>query len=124
MRSIRYALEVEGIEEIIASDISLDAFQLMSKNVEDNEVYEIVKPLQMDARYANVSSHCLVLLIVYYALTNLEQFLEYSTVLKISVPRSKLVALKAACLRGSACLQGSAYFQGSAYCRGAPTFKL
>lgn len=43
---------MEGIEEIIASDISLDAFQLMSKNVEDNQVSEIIKPLQMDARCA------------------------------------------------------------------------
>jgi tRNA (guanine26-N2/guanine27-N2)-dimethyltransferase len=50
LRSIRYALEVEGIEEIIASDISSDAFQLMSRNVEDNQVSQIVKPVQMDAR--------------------------------------------------------------------------
>ena len=52
LRSIRYALEVEGIEEIIASDISSDAFELMSKNVENNQVSQIVKPLQMDARCA------------------------------------------------------------------------
>ena len=49
LRSIRYALEVKGIEEIVASDISSDAFQLMSKNVENNQVSQIIKPVQMDA---------------------------------------------------------------------------
>lgn len=50
LRSIRYALEVEGIDEIVATDISADAFQLMSKNIEENAVTKIVKPIQMDAR--------------------------------------------------------------------------
>ena len=56
LRSIRYALEVPGIEEIVASDISSDAFQLMAKNVMDNQVSHIVKPLQMDARYSYLES--------------------------------------------------------------------
>ena len=51
LRSIRYALEVKGIEEIIASDISCEAYQLMSRNIEDNQVSHLVKPLQIDARY-------------------------------------------------------------------------
>ena len=50
LRSIRYALEVQGIEEIIASDISTDAFQLMGRNIEDNQVSHLVTALQMDAR--------------------------------------------------------------------------
>ena len=54
LRSIRYALEVKGIEEIVASDISSDAFQLMSKNVENNQVSQIIKPVQMDARSVQV----------------------------------------------------------------------
>lgn len=49
LRSIRYALEIKGIEQIIANDISSDAVQLMTRNIEENQVEHIIRPSQMDA---------------------------------------------------------------------------
>lgn len=50
LRSIRYALEIPGIEKVIATDISIDAVKLMQKNIEENHVSGLVESLQMDAR--------------------------------------------------------------------------
>lgn len=59
LRSIRYALEVKGIEKIIANDISADAVKLMSRNIQENEVSHLVSPFQMDARFVwPVSTNC------------------------------------------------------------------
>jgi len=49
LRSVRYALEIAGVKNITANDISADAYKMMQKNVEHNNVQDIVKPSQEDA---------------------------------------------------------------------------
>lgn len=49
LRSVRYALEIGGVKSITANDISADAYKMMQKNIEHNNVQHIVKPSQEDA---------------------------------------------------------------------------
>lgn len=49
LRSVRYALEIAGVKSITANDISADAYKMMQKNIEHNNVQDIVKPSQEDA---------------------------------------------------------------------------
>ena len=49
LRSIRYALEVNGIDEIFANDFSPAAFENIKRNIDYNAVGEIVKPSLCDA---------------------------------------------------------------------------
>ncbi|CAB0036326.1 unnamed protein product [Trichogramma brassicae] len=49
LRSIRYAKEVPGIDEIVANDISVSAVEAIKKNVVFNQVDSIVKPHANDA---------------------------------------------------------------------------
>lgn len=50
LRSIRYAKEVGGINEIVANDISRRAIECMENNLKRNEVQHIVKASHNDAR--------------------------------------------------------------------------
>lgn len=49
LRSIRYAKEIPGIKQIIANDISEQAVQDIKRNVDDNEVSDIIIPNHDDA---------------------------------------------------------------------------
>lgn len=49
LRSVRYALEIAGVKSITANDISADAYTMMQKNIEHNNVQHVVKPSQEDA---------------------------------------------------------------------------
>lgn len=49
LRSIRYAKEVEGVDEIIANDLMSEAVEMIKRNVELNGVGDIVKPNKADA---------------------------------------------------------------------------
>lgn len=49
LRSIRYAKEVPGIDEVIANDLMAEAVEMIKKNVLVNEVGNIVTPNQADA---------------------------------------------------------------------------
>lgn len=49
LRSVRYALEVPGVRTITANDISADAYRMMQKNIEHNNVKDIVEPSKEDA---------------------------------------------------------------------------
>jgi tRNA (guanine26-N2/guanine27-N2)-dimethyltransferase len=49
LRSIRFAKEIPGIDEIIANDFSHEAVKMIEKNVKMNGVEEIVKPNKADA---------------------------------------------------------------------------
>jgi len=49
LRSVRYALEVPGVRTITANDISTDAYRMMQKNIEHNNVKDIVEPSKEDA---------------------------------------------------------------------------
>lgn len=49
LRSIRYAKEIEGVDEIIANDISAKAVESMEANIKLNEVSDIVKCNHDDA---------------------------------------------------------------------------
>lgn len=49
LRSIRYAKEVEGVDEIIANDLMNEAVEMIKRNVKVNEVEKIVTPNQSDA---------------------------------------------------------------------------
>ena len=51
IRSIRFAREVPGIKQIIANDRSTQAFESLQRNIEFNEVGNLVKPVCSDARY-------------------------------------------------------------------------
>ena len=46
---MRYALEITGVKSITANDISDDAYKMMQKNIEHNNVRHIVKPSKEDA---------------------------------------------------------------------------
>ncbi|XP_015777123.1 PREDICTED: tRNA (guanine(26)-N(2))-dimethyltransferase-like [Acropora digitifera] len=49
LRSVRYALEVPGVRTITANDISTDAYRMIQKNIEHNNVKDIVEPSKEDA---------------------------------------------------------------------------
>ena len=49
LRSVRYALEVPGVKSITANDISADAYRMIQKNIQHNNVQQIVKPSKEDA---------------------------------------------------------------------------
>ncbi|XP_076174180.1 tRNA (guanine(26)-N(2))-dimethyltransferase isoform X2 [Ptiloglossa arizonensis] len=49
LRSIRYAKEVQGIKQIVANDISAKAVESIKKNIQYNEVTDLVKPSHEDA---------------------------------------------------------------------------
>ncbi|XP_065071496.1 tRNA (guanine(26)-N(2))-dimethyltransferase-like [Rhopilema esculentum] len=49
LRSIRYALEIDGIGEIVANDISKAAVENIERNVGHNKVDSIIKPSLNDA---------------------------------------------------------------------------
>eukprot|EP00795_Rhopilema_esculentum_P012237 gene12237-2871_t len=51
LRSIRYALEIDGIGEIVANDISKAAVENIERNVGHNKVDSIIKPSLNDAGY-------------------------------------------------------------------------
>lgn len=50
LRSIRYALEIPGIEKVVANDYSRAAYQNMIRNIEHNKISDKVKPSYSDAR--------------------------------------------------------------------------
>lgn len=50
LRSIRFALEVPGLQCVVANDASARAVELMHRNVELNGVAHLVQPNQADAR--------------------------------------------------------------------------
>ncbi|EEC13198.1 N2,N2-dimethylguanosine tRNA methyltransferase, putative, partial [Ixodes scapularis] len=49
LRSIRYALEIEGIERIVANDYSVQAVESIKRNVEHNKVAHLVTPSRAEA---------------------------------------------------------------------------
>ena len=49
LRSVRYALEIPGVRSITANDISADAYRMIQKNIQHNNVQHIVKPSKEDA---------------------------------------------------------------------------
>jgi tRNA (guanine26-N2/guanine27-N2)-dimethyltransferase len=49
LRSIRYAQEVEGFDEIIANDLSDEAVEMMKRNIAANGVEDRVFPSHADA---------------------------------------------------------------------------
>ena len=49
LRSIRYAKEVDGVDEIIANDLMSEAVEMIKRNVELNGVGDIVTPNKADA---------------------------------------------------------------------------
>ncbi|XP_007469141.1 PREDICTED: tRNA (guanine(26)-N(2))-dimethyltransferase isoform X3 [Lipotes vexillifer] len=50
LRSIRFALEVPGLQSVVANDASAQAVDLMHRNVQLNDVAHLVQPSQADAR--------------------------------------------------------------------------
>lgn len=49
LRAIRYALEVPGVKQIYANDISKTAVQIMNQNIEENNVNNLVTSTLYDA---------------------------------------------------------------------------
>lgn len=49
LRSIRYAKEVEGVDEIIANDLMAEAVEMITRNVKNNDVGHLVTPNKADA---------------------------------------------------------------------------
>lgn len=49
LRSIRYAKEIPGVDEIIANDLMSSAVEMIKRNVELNDVGNIVTPNRADA---------------------------------------------------------------------------
>lgn len=49
LRAIRYALEVPGVKQIYANDISKTAVDIMNQNIEGNNVQNLVTSTQYDA---------------------------------------------------------------------------
>lgn len=49
LRSIRYAKEVTGVDEIIANDLMEEAVEMIKKNIKINDVENLVIPNQADA---------------------------------------------------------------------------
>ena len=52
LRSIRYALEVPGVESILANDFSMEAYKNICRNIEENGVTHLVSPSCKEARYS------------------------------------------------------------------------
>lgn len=51
LRAIRYALEVPGIKQIFANDISKTAVDIMNENINENNVQNLVTSTHYDAGY-------------------------------------------------------------------------
>lgn len=51
LRSIRLANEVPGIKKIVANDLSANAVAAIRRNVDYNEVGDVVEPNEDDAWY-------------------------------------------------------------------------
>ncbi len=49
LRSVRFALEIPGLKEVVANDFSRQAVEFIKKNVEHNQVHELVTPSHDDA---------------------------------------------------------------------------
>lgn len=49
LRSIRYAKEVEGVDEITANDLMAEAVEMITRNVKNNGVEHLVTPNKADA---------------------------------------------------------------------------
>lgn len=49
LRSIRYAKEVPGVDEIVANDLMAQAVEMIERNVKLNDVEDIVTPNKADA---------------------------------------------------------------------------
>lgn len=49
LRSIRYAKEVEGVDEVIANDLMAEAVKMITRNVRNNGVEHLVTPNKADA---------------------------------------------------------------------------
>lgn len=49
LRSIRYAKEVDGVDEIIANDLMAEAVEMITRNVKNNGVEHLVTPNKADA---------------------------------------------------------------------------
>jgi tRNA (guanine26-N2/guanine27-N2)-dimethyltransferase len=49
LRALRFAKEVPGVTEIVANDFSQNAVDTIKKNVELNEVSDLVTPSYADA---------------------------------------------------------------------------
>ncbi|XP_014278781.1 tRNA (guanine(26)-N(2))-dimethyltransferase isoform X1 [Halyomorpha halys] len=56
LRSIRFALEIEGLKEVVANDLSAQAVEAIKRNVAHNEANDIVKTNHGDASYLMYSS--------------------------------------------------------------------
>lgn len=58
LRSIRYALEVEGTGRVDANDLDSDAVEAMKRNIQFNgtEAEQRMRPLQGDARVVMLQS--------------------------------------------------------------------
>ena len=50
LRSLRYALEIEGVEEVIANDYSWAAYESIQRNIEHNKLNHLMHPQCKDAR--------------------------------------------------------------------------
>ena len=63
LRSIRYALEVEGIGRVDANDLDSDAVEAMKRNIQFNgpEAEQRMRPLQNDARVVMLQSPLVIL---------------------------------------------------------------
>lgn len=51
LRAVRYALEIDGIDEFIANDLSKEAVKSIERNIKHNGVEKLVKSSLADARY-------------------------------------------------------------------------
>ena len=49
LRSIRYALEINGIDKIIANDFSAAAFENIKRNIKHNNIGNVIEPSLSDA---------------------------------------------------------------------------
>lgn len=49
LRAIRYALEVPGVKQIYANDISSTAVNIMNQNIKENNVDNLITSTQYDA---------------------------------------------------------------------------
>lgn len=50
LRSIRFAKEVPGLQRVVANDLSAKAVELITKNIQLNDVGHLVTPSLSDAR--------------------------------------------------------------------------
>jgi len=49
LRAIRYALEVPGVKQIYANDISKMAVDIINQNIEENNVQNLITATHYDA---------------------------------------------------------------------------